>query len=442
MHARLRKLLSDIGDLFWAVPALLVLAGVVLAEAALQLDRSGLIGHGSVLSRYLYGGDSSGAQTLLGAIAASSIGVAGTVFSITIAALTLASSQMGPRLLRNFTTDRGNQVTLGVFVGTFAYGLMVLRTLRAGEAAFVPRLALTLGILLAFLCIGFLIYFVHHVASRINVETVIDLEHAEMRRSIERLTVEAPEPVAPEMDWDAAAVMSDARQGYLQQLDSEGLADWAAAQGVVIRLLVRPGDFVFPGAPIGLMLGVIEDGVAAAEAAFRRASALGVRRGGPADLEFPVRQLVEVAVRALSPGINDPHTAMSVLDRLGAALCVLAGRFLARGVVWREDQAVLSVPLTRYRGLCDLMFNMIRQNGRGTPAVLIRMVEVMIAVATVERDQERLAALAHHGALVLTDGLAAFGNGGDEAALRARHAELVRMVKEGPVPALLSGARG
>lgn len=442
MRARLRKLAADIGDLFWGVPALLVAGGVLLAEAALLIDRSGLLGGDEAISRYLYGGGSAGAQALLAVISASAIGVAGTVFSITIAALTLASSQMGPRLLRNFTTDRGNQVTLGVFVGTFAYGLVVLRTLHEGVDAFVPRLALTLSIMLAFLCIGCLIYFVQHVATRINVETVIDLEHEEMRRAIERLTVEEPEPTAPEMGWDAAMVITDARQGYLQQLDTVGLADWAAERQVRLRLLVRPGDFVFPGAPVGLMLGEIEDAADVAAAAFRRVSALGAQRGGAADLEYPVRQLVEVAVRALSPGINDPHTAASVLDRLGAALCTLAGRSLARGVVWRDGQAVLDVPMTRYRGLCDLMFNMIRQNGRGTPAVLIRMIEVMTAVAAVEREPERLAVLAHHGALVLTDGLAAFGNGGDEVALRARHAELARMLKDGPAAAVLAGTRG
>ena len=119
----------------------------------------------------LYDGGATGARTLLGAVASSTIAVAGTVFSITIAALSLAAGQMGPRLLRNFVRDRGNQITLGIFLGTFAYALMVLRSVRtATEGAFVPHLALTIAIALALLCVGTLVFFVGHMAQRINVD--------------------------------------------------------------------------------------------------------------------------------------------------------------------------------------------------------------------------------------------------------------------------------
>jgi uncharacterized membrane protein len=151
VKARLRKLLSDLGETFWLLPATIVVAGILLAFGLVHLDRSGAVPQWLIDSLWLYSGGGTGARTLLGAIASSTIGVAGTVFSITIAALSLAAGQMGPRLLRNFTRDRGNQTTLGVFLGTFSYALMVLRSVRTqSEGAFVPHLSLSVGILLAF----------------------------------------------------------------------------------------------------------------------------------------------------------------------------------------------------------------------------------------------------------------------------------------------------
>ena len=287
---------------------------------AVELDRRSAL-PAWMADRWLYGGGESGARALLGAIASSTIGVAGTVFSITVAALTLASSQMGPRLLRNFMRDRGNQLTLGVFLGTFSYALIVLRTVR-GEATggFVPHLALTLGTLLAFTCVGVLVYFVHHVASRINVDTVIDLVGRDLRHAMATLTIDAPDPEPPPASrWHGGGVVTAGEGGYLQQLEERALAGWAVGQGTAVRLLVRPGSFVFPGVPIA----IVSPPDAGAEAAVRGAMALGPDRLVSADLESPVRQLAEVAVRALSPGINDPRTAIGVLDRFGEGLCEL-----------------------------------------------------------------------------------------------------------------------
>lgn len=139
MKARLRKLLADLAEAFWVIPFLLVLGGVLAGVGFVQLDRSGLVPQWLIESAWLYNGGGTGARTMLGAIASSTIGVVGTVFSITIAALSLAAGQMGPRLLRNFVRDRANQVTLGVFLATFAYALMVLRSVRTqSEGVFHP----------------------------------------------------------------------------------------------------------------------------------------------------------------------------------------------------------------------------------------------------------------------------------------------------------------
>lgn len=434
MRVRLRQLLSTLKETFWVIPGLMVLAGVLLAVGLVSLDRSGLVPASLLESAWLYDGGGTGARTLLGAVASSTIGVAGTVFSITIAALSLAAGQMGPRLLRNFTKDRGNQITLGTFLGTFSYALMVLRSVRThSEGEFVPHVSLSVGILLAFVCVGTLVFFVNHMAGRINVDTVIELVSQDVSAALARLAVDQPGPAPPTAEsWRDAVPVVDPRRGYLQQLDEEGLAAWAADHKTSIRLLVRPGDYVFPGAPIALVTPPVE-GVADA---VKDATALGPQRVSSADIEFAVRQLVEVAVRALSPGINDPHTAMSVLERLGAALCEIASRHLPSGVSIRDGQPVLVVPRVDYDGLTDTMLHMIRQNAAGSAAVLIRALEVLTAVASCEHEPTRVASLQRHAELVLGDGERSIETPADLDDLRKRYRRFGLMCRHGPAACL------
>ncbi len=408
MTARFRKFLSTISDTFWLVPAALVLAGILLAVGLLNLDQSADLPLWLSESMWLYNGGGMGARPLLGAIASSAIGVAGTVFSITIAALSLAAGQMGPRLLQNFTRDRGVQLTLGAFLGTFSYALMVLRSVRTqDEGAFTPHLALTFGIILAFICVGTLVYFVSHMASRINVDTVVNLVSEDVRVAIQSIVVDEKQAQAPpDSFWSGATEVLDERRGYLHQLDEKPLAEWASKHGTAIRLLVRPGDYLFPGTPIALMTLQVPD---AAEA-IRDATAFGETRGSAGNAEYAIRQLVEVAVRALSSGSNDPHTAISVLDRLGAALCDIAGHGLPNGVYKRENIVALVVPHITYQGLSDVMFHMIRQNAGDSTAVLIRMLDVLTAVVICETEIDRRAILLHHAELVWADAQRNIGN--------------------------------
>ena len=431
MKARFRKLLGAVADTFWIIPGVMVLFGVLLAIGLVNLDRRGIVPPALLDSAWLYNGGGTGARTLLGAVASSTIGVAGTVFSITIAALSLAAGQMGPRLLRNFTKDRGNQITLGTYLGTFSYALMVLRSVRTqDEGAFVPHVSLSVGILLAFVCVGTLVFFVNHMAGRINVDTVIELVSRDVSAAMARLATDTPGPAVPPPDlWRDAESLKDPRRGYLQQLDIEGLASWAFEHGTSIRLLARPGDYVFPGAPIALAKSKV-NGI---EAAIQDATALGPQRVSSADLEFAVRQLVEVAVRALSPGINDPHTAMSVLERLGAALCEISTRHLPNGVSIKGGHVVLVVPSVDYDGLTDAMFHMIRQNADGSAAVLIRMLEVLTAVASCETRPDRTVSLQRHADLVLEDGERSIETPADLDDLRKRHRTFGRMRRGGPV---------
>lgn len=425
----MHKMWVFLTDTFWLVPGIMVLVGIVGAIALIELDRSGLLSKSLLQGAWLYNGGGTGARTLLGTVAASSIGVAGTVFSITIAALSLAAGQMGPRLLRNFTQDRGNQITLGAFLATFSYALMVLRSVRTQEEGiFVPHLALSVSILLAFVCVGMLVYFVGHMASRINVDTVVGLVSEDVRSAIMRLTTEDEQQGPPSDDfWAGASPITDTRRGYLDHLDGEGLADWAANHHASIKLLVRPGDYVFPGAPIALVQHTADD-ISAVGEAIQAATGLGRQRTSSDDLEYSVRQLVEVAVRALSPGINDPHTAVSVLDQLGASLCDVVGRNFSSGVWIRDKTPCLVVPSVNYDGLTDAMFHMIRQNAASSTAVLIRLIDVLTAVASCEPDAGRCATLARHASLVADDARRSIGNRADLQDVLARldHFDAVR----------------
>lgn len=434
MTARRRKFINQLSDAFWLVPGAMVLAGILLAVALLGLDRGGHLPDWLTRGDWFYNGGGTGARTLLGVVAGSTIGVAGTVFSITIAALSLAAGQMGPRLLRNFTSDRGVQVTLGAFLGTFSYSLMVLRSVRTQEEGpFTPHLALSVAILLAFGCVATLVYFVAHMANRINVDTVIDLVSDDIRAAMQATITDAPQSEAPPTDfWANATTIVDARRGYLQQLDESGLADWAARHGTAIRLLVRRGDYVYPGAPIALMSVQVPE----AEEAVRDATALGSTRGSAGDVEHAVRQLVEVGVRALSPGINDPHTAMSVLDRLGGALCDLAGAQLPSGVTLRDGNVALVVPSLGYSSLADVMFHMLRQNAAGSTAVAIRLLDVLTAVIATESDDTRRAHLLRHAGLMWADAQRDIANQADLDDVRRRHATLQRTFAHGALGAI------
>lgn len=427
--ARLRQWYADLLAAFWLRPAVMTLVAVVLAETLIWTE--GGIDLPGALSEWVYAGGKDGARDVLGAIATASIGVAGTTFSITVAALTLASNQMGPRLLRNFTRDPGNQYALGTFLATFAYSLLVLRTVRGrdDESDFVPQLAISVALLLAFCCVAVLMWFLNHVASSINVTHVVALVHDDLTGAIKRL----PERRRPGQQLDErtpemrdAAPLHAPANGYLRVLDDAALADWAAQRDAVFRLVVRPGNFVFRGSRLGEIAPSSLQ--AEAEKMLNRAITLGRSRSVEQDIEFAVRQLVEVALRALSPSLNDPFTAIAVLDRFGAALCDLAERELPDGRTFREGRLRVERPATDYVGLLDAMLHMVRQDGASSPAVMIRLAEVVAEVAAIEQDPHRRHALRRHLELAFEAAMAATGDRAAREDLADRHQAALRLL--------------
>lgn len=425
---RLRQWLSDMRAVFWLRPATMTLGAVTLAEVLVRVERR--LELPSWLDDWLYPGGVDGAREVLGTIAGATIGVAGTTFSITVAALTLASTQMGPRLLRNFTRDAGNQYALGAFLATFSYALVSLRAVPAAEEnPFVPHLAVSVGLLLAFACVGVLIWFLHHIANTINVDRVVALVHSDLSGSLATLPTDdgyVEEQEAKRALVEIAATLRVQESGYLRVLDEGALADWAEEHDAVLRLRVRPGDFVVTNATIGEVTPAAARDEA--QAALARCLTLGDSRSVEQDLEFAVRQLVEVGLRALSPSLNDPFTAIAVLDRLGAALGELAARRLPDGCTRRNGRLRVSRPATDYAGLLDAMFHLLRQASASQPAVLIRLLEVLAQVASVEHDPNRRDGLRRHADLARELALRGSADPTVREAVVERHAQVVAVL--------------
>jgi len=334
---------------FWFLPSTMAAAAVALSFAMLELDtRFGSAAVRNIALIYRFGPE--GARALLSAIASSMITVAGLTFSITMLTLQLATSQFGPRLLRNIMRDRGNQVVLGTFLATFLYCLLILRTVRGTDgASFVPHLSAAVGVLLAVVSIAILIYFIHHVASSIRIESLLEALARDSRAAIDRLY---PEPIGegarsdgtasarpaavandddsparidePDFSLDARAVHAR-RCGYVQAVDAEQLMRIATECGLVVHIDASPGRFVTQR---DRLLTVVPAAKLSRGAADRLASAflVGIDRTPTQDLAFSLRRLVEVAQRALSSSVNDPTTALYCVDRLVEAFELLAMR--------------------------------------------------------------------------------------------------------------------
>ena len=390
---------------FWFLPTLMVVAAIVLSLAMIQLDKATTHNWVALLG-WTYSRGPEGSRALLSTVAASMMTIASVTFSITIVALQLASSQFGPRLLRNFMRDRGNQVAIGTFIATFTYCLLVLRTVNGTEnEQFVPHISVTVGLLLAMASVGVLIYFIHHSAESIQAENVIAAVSRELHQAIARLypeclgreppeqPAESERPELPDAFESEARPIASPRSDYLQAIDIERLFQLAKDRDVVMSIEQRPGKFCIKGDDLVKVWPCNQPGdefVAEICESFY----FGPRRTLTQDIEFAIDQLVEIAVRALSPGVNDPFTAINCVDRLGAALCTLTERAIPSRYRY-DDQSKLRIvtDASTIPGIVNATFDQIRQAARTDTAVTIRLLESIVAVARHTHDADFHAAL-------------------------------------------------
>lgn len=388
MAARFNAWWFEIKSSLWFLPALLTLGGVVLAFVTVWFDQTLLLDARAEVG-WLFGGGSEGARGVLESIASTMVTVTALVFSITVVALQLASSQLSPRVLRAFMGDRGNQTVLGFFIGTFTYALLVLRTVRSpleDSGGFVPSLSVTVAIILAMVSVGLLIFFVHHAANAMRASVVIDRAAGTTRDLINNLfPEEIGEGVRPSppawMETRPAALVCSESSGFLQVINGDSLFDLAERHSLIIRIEPWIGDYILPGETVAAVWpqGDQDDEVTAA---IRKALVLGPERTLQADVAFGFQQLSDIAIKALSPGINDPTTAEICIDRLGELIVRLANRGKPDEVRSGEDgsvRVVLQGP--PFEKLVDRALDPIRHYGAGDPNVTAHLLDVLGRVA-------------------------------------------------------------
>lgn len=442
MNVRIFKYWDRLRASFWFVPIVMAGAAVVLAfvTVAVEAPVSDWLQR---TSGWTFTGGAEGASAVLGAIAGSMITIAGVVFSMTLVALSLASSQFGPRMLRNFMRDTMTQVVLGTFIATFLYCLLVLRTIRrAEEVLFIPHISVSLGVLLAVVSVLVLIYFIHHVSVSLQANALVARVSLELFEGIDRLFPEAIGrgtrriPPGPPSTGFLHAFDGEARSvgaggdGYLQYIDKDVLLALAMEEDVVLRLERQPGHYVVADGPLVLLWPgdrVTDEIAARVHSAFT----LGNQRTPRQDIECAVNQLVEIAVRALSPGLNDPFTATTCVDRLGSALCRLAQREMPSPYC-HDAQGQLRVigPAITYSGIMDAAFNQIRQYGRSSAAVTIRLLETIAVIAGFAHRAEDRAALQRHAEMIARGAREGLSESEDRQAVRARFLEASRLLRE------------
>lgn len=441
MRTRLLNLWELVRTSLWFIPLVMVVLAIGLSYGMIAVDRK-LAPEPHHLFTFLYAVGPEGAREVLSTIAGSMITVAGVAFSITIVALTLASSEFGPHLLRNFMKDKSNQLVLGTFIATFIYCLLILRTVRSeDESTFVPAASVTFAIVLALVNVGVLIYFVHHISVSIQADAVITAVYRDLLEDMQRLFPEElgqepPDsghgsvPGPAEEEWRRADYVAAPRSGYLQAIDGDGLLEIAREFDLVMHVAYRPGEYVSAGNTLAtIRCGEKLDGKLAQKIA--KCFIVGSQRTPEQDVEFGIHQLVEVAMRALSPSINSPFTAISCVDRLGSVLCFLTRRAFPSPYRYdRENKLRVIARPTSFRGITNAAFDQIRQHGRSNAAVMVRLLDTLQIIAVHARTSEQKRAIRRQADMIVRSTQEALGEDNDRQDVRRRYEAVVEALEQ------------
>ncbi len=421
----------------WVVPAVEALGIVVLFAATHALDRAAYDGH-LALPSWVLSGTADAARQILTTIAAAIITVVGIVFSITIVALTLASTQFGPRMLRNFIRDRGTQLTLGTFVATFFYAVLVLVSVSPGpHGDFVPHLSITVTLALTVVDLAVLIYFINHIATSIQLPQVIASIARDLAREIDAQgRQECPPPghreTGPSCDdlltliGGSGAPIPTPDNGYLQVIRHETLLKIATEADAVIHLPHRPGHFLVRGDTLAVVWP--PEAAAYVTRSLKRGHVTGPYRTLTQDVSFGVDQLVEIAIRALSPAVNDTFTALTCIDWLTDCLCRITTGWHPQRI--RRDRAG-RVRVIVYQADFDRLvqrgFEKIRQAGHGMPAVMIRQLDGLIKIMQQTTIPERLQVLIDQASMIQRSNLLSVPEKADRDDVERRHTAILAL---------------
>lgn len=401
MIPRLQTFWENLRSSLWALPLTMALVAAVTAVFAVRIK----LNPTQDPTWFLYSGDAEGAPQFLSNLVSALITMSTLAISITMVVLTLAAQQLGPRLIRNFMGDRRTQLALGFFISTVVYLLLVLRSVY-GKSSTVPNLAVTIGTFLVLASLIVLLLFVHHLARSIIADNVIERVGNELDQNVARLLPEPKNQSGNEKrgpSADEGAPIGFLGSGYIQAIDYDRIGRAAADCDATVSLGYRAGQHAIRGCILGT--------VAPADVATRDfvrivndAIVLGTDRTPVQDIEFSLRQLVEIGVRALSSGVSDPYTTIAVADRLALSIRRIMERGTADGVWCDKDGNVrLVYPVSSFEGIVDAAFNQIRQQGSGLPDILIRVADNLAQLTPLATEAER-AVLTKHLALIVRTG--------------------------------------
>jgi uncharacterized membrane protein len=395
----------------WFVPSLCVAVAIVLSFILPELDHF-LEGEDITAPSWVFAGSADGARTILSTVAGSLVTIVGVLFSITIVVLQQASSQFTPRVMGNFIRQTGVQLTLGIYIATFLYSLLVLRYVRGEDAQaeeFIPRVSVSLALILAAICLGFLVYFIHHMATSLQASMVIANVNREFREDVEILFPEHIGTPANEGEEPLDAFrrqhmpvptlrIEAARSGYVLNVDDDSLVSCAPeTRGIAIYPNV--GDFVTRGSPI-IEIGNVRQLPDEQIARIRECVELGPERSRYQDPLFSIRQLVDIALKALSPGINDPTTAKNSISMLGDCLALLSTRAFPsqiRVATRKEDESGGEVHIWTNRpafaNYVDASFTEIQREAMLNASVTGHLIDAIAAIGDSISSPERAAPL-------------------------------------------------
>ncbi|NLT29840.1 MAG: DUF2254 domain-containing protein [Propionibacterium sp.] len=383
---------------FWFIPAVYIAAAVVMAQLLVSLDRSELPVPDPVMA-FLTEVGVDGARALLSSVA-TFLGVAGTAFSITISVVSTASTTYGPRLVRNFMRDRKNQTVLGVLVATFVYTLMVLRTIHSATddgTAFVPHLAVNFAIVLGVIDVILFVWFIHHIAESVQVETLSDNAKRDFERALTQNWIDPDGEGAARLDppRDGGAPITLGRSGYVVAVDRQPLMRDLVTCDARMRLLKRPGDQVMSDEPVAIAWPA-----SAAEEAQRRMRDhvhVGPARTSEQDLRFAQQQVVELAVRAMSNGTNDPYTAINAIEQVTSGVLTAVTRPESANVLLDGDgEPRLYLRPVPVQQIVDTPFDHVRPYTTGTRLVLEALVDLAARVREAAIDPKVRASADRH----------------------------------------------
>ncbi len=412
---KIKQAWSDVRASLWFVPGVMIIVSIALALVLIEIDSQI---KAEWLADYprLFGLGADGSRGMLTAIAGSMLTVAALAFSLTLSAVSQASAQFTPRIFRNFMRDRANQFVLGYFVSVFAFCLLVLRTIRgADELKFVPSFAVLVGLALAIGGVLVLIFFIHHIADSLQISTILDNITDETKEAVRKMFPQELGDAATEGEEASARQTEDVKDwkkipateaGYVQDVNTDGLLDYAAENNILVKMRRGIGQFAGSGATLAEIAPGAETGKWETPVDEKKIEEINEfftlerHRTIEKDAGFGIRQIVDIALKALSPGINDTTTAVSCIDNLGEIVGEIARRRMPAKVRSKTGVPRVIVATPDFEDYVETAFDQIRISGKANFAIFERLLSAITFVAECTTDDTRRGALEKQVALI------------------------------------------